>query len=359
VDWWVTELSDLQAMNGPGRKMLHGNMVVPGRIMEIAYAFQQSKALLSAAELDVFTILAEHPLDLETLTTRTGIHERGARDFFDSLVALGLLHRDADGRYSNEPECDRYLVRGKPTYLGGLLRHLNARLYQNWSLLTQALATGAPQKGGIGTDSYPALYADAVTQDIFLSGMTAGSLLPAQALATKFPWSRYRTFVDIGTAQGGVPVEIARVHDHLRGGGFDLPPVQAAFRQFVSRHGLSDRLQFYAGNFFTDPLPAADILIMGRILHNWDVPTRTMLLKKAYEAIAPRGALVVYDPLIDEERKSAHVLLSSLNMLLETPAGSEYTAAECKVWMVQAGFFEIEVLPLGDVHTAVIGIKKT
>jgi hypothetical protein len=221
------------------------------------------------------------------------------------------------------------------------------------------LRTGAPQRGGIGTDSYAALYADTVTQDVFLSGMTAGSLLAAQALARKFPWGRYRTFVDIGTAQGCVPVEIARVHDHLRGGGFDLPPVQSAFSHFVGRHGLSDRLEFYAGDFFTDPLPAADILVMGRILHNWEVPTRTMLLKKAYEAVAPDGALVVYDPFIDEERKSARVVLSSLNMLLETPAGSEYTAAECTNWMVQAGFREIDVLPLCAVHTAVIGAKKT
>jgi SAM-dependent methyltransferase len=327
--------------------------------MELAYAFQQSKALLSAVELDVFTILAEYPLDLGTLTARTGIHQRGARDFFDSLVALRLLHRDADGRYSNELECDRYLVRDKPSYLGGLLCHLNARHYQNWSLLTQALASGAPQQGGIGAGSYPAFYDDAVTQEIFLTGMTAGSLLAAQALAAKFPWGRYRTIIDIGSAQGCVPVEIARAHHHLRGGGFDLPVVEAAFTEFVRRHGLSDRLQFYAGDFFTDPLPTADVLVMGRVLHNWDLPKRAMLLEKAYQAIAPGGALVVYDPLIDKERKSVHALLSSLNMLVETPEGSEYSAGDCKSWMLRARFREIDVIPLGDVHSAVIGIKRS
>jgi SAM-dependent methyltransferase len=342
----------------PGREMLYGDTIVPARIMEIGYAFQQSKALLSAVELDVFTIVAGHALDLKTLTDRTGLHRRSARDFFDSLVALGLLSRDADGCYSNGPESDCYLVRGKPSYLGGLLRHLNVRLYQNWNLLTQALKTGAPQRDGI-SDGYTALYTDAMTQEVFLSGMTAGSLSAAQSLATKFPWGRYRTFVDVGTAQGCVPIEIARVHGHLRGGGFDLPQVQEAFGHFVSRHALSDRLQFYAGDFFIDPLPATDVLIMGRILHNWDDATRAMLLRKAYHALAPHGALIVYDPLIDEERKSTRALLSSLNMLLETPGGSEYTAAECTDWMVQAGFREIEVVPLGDdVHTAVIGTKK-
>jgi SAM-dependent methyltransferase len=331
--------------------------VMPDRILEVSYAFWQSKALLSAVELDLFTVLAEGPLDLETLASRTGIHERGARDFFDALVALHLLHRDLDGRYGNQPDTDRYLDRRKPTYIGGLLEHLNARHYQNWGLLTPALRTGAPQSGALATGSYPALYADRSTQDVFLQGMTAGSLLAAQTLAIRFPWERYKTVIDIGTAQGCVPVEIARVHPHIVGGGFDLPAVASAFASYVNEHHLSDRLRFYPGDFFSDPLPAADVLVMGRILHNWDLPTKQQLLAKAYQALSPGGALIVYDPLIDDARCVPHGLLSSLNMLIETAGGSEYTGAECKTWMKQAGFHEIRIEPLGDVHTALIGIK--
>ena len=289
------------------------------------------------------------------LIRRTGIHERGARDFFDSLAALGVLDRDAAGRYSNVPESDLYLVRGRPAYLGGLLMHLNERHYHNWSSLTRALTTGEPQSA-LGT-GYSGLYGDAHSQDLFLAGMTAGSLVAARTIATKFPWGRYQTFVDVGTAQGCVPVEIARVHPHLRGGGFDLPAVKPAFAMYTRRHGLSDRLQFYPGDFFVDPLPESDVLIMGRILHNWDHATRTMLLDKAYRAILPGGALVIYDPLIDDERRRPHALLSSLNMLIETPAGSEYTWSDCRSWMIRAGFGEVGIEPLGDMHSAVIGIK--
>ena len=332
------------------------NGTLPGRIVEIAYAFWRSKALFAAMELDIFSKLADGPLHLATLISRTGVHERGARDFFDSLVALGLLNRDADGRYSNAPESDHYLVRNKSSYLGGLLKHLDARHYQNWSSLTQALITGEPQSI-LGTDTYDGLYADEPTQELFLNGMTAGSWLAAQALARKFPWNRYQTFIDIGTAQGCVPVEIARVHPHLRGGGFDLATVEPAFTRYVRKHGLSDRLQFYCGDFFADPLPEADVLIMGRVLHNWDRSTRTMLLDKAYHAISSGGALIIYDPLIDERRRESHGLLSSLNMLIETAGGAEYTAAECESWMARAGFQNIRVEPLQDVHTAVIGFK--
>jgi SAM-dependent methyltransferase len=330
---------------------------VPSRIIEIAYAFWHSKALFAAVELDVFSKLADGPLDLATLASRTKVHERAARDFFDSLVALGLLDRDAGGQYSNAPESDRYLVPNNSSYLGDLFKHLNARHYQNWGLLTRALITGEPQSI-LGTERYDGFYADKPVQELFLSGMTAGSLVAARTLASQFPWDRYQTFVDIGTAQGCVPVEIARTHPHLRGGGFDLPVVEQAFEAYVHKHGLSDRLRFYRGDFFDSPLPQADVLIMGRILHNWDRPTRELLLRKAYDAIAPGGSLIVYDPLIDEERRrDPHALLSSLNMLIETAGGTEYTAAECKTWMKQEGFREIKVEPLGDMHTAVIGTK--
>jgi SAM-dependent methyltransferase len=269
-----------------------------------------------------------------------------------------LLYRDAEGRYSNQPDTDLYLDRCKPTYLGGLLEHLNLRHYQNWTWLTEALLTGAPQSGALGTGSYQALYGDKSTQEIFLNGMTAGSLLGAQALAVKFPWSRYKTFIDVGTAQGCAPVEIARLHPHLTGGGFDLPAVEPAFASYVQRHGLSGRLHFYSGDFFSDPLPSADVLVMGRILHNWDLPTKKLLLEKAYRALSPVGALIVYDPLIDDDRRvQAHALLSSLNMLIETAGGCEYTGAECCNWMEEAGFRDTRIEPLDDVHTAVIGMK--
>jgi SAM-dependent methyltransferase len=339
--------------------MNESKTITPDRILDVGYAFWKSKALLSAVELDVFTALGDGPLGIETLVARLGLHERGARDFFDALVALDLLRRDADGRYSNRPDTDHYLDRRKPNYLGGLLEHLNTRHFRNWSLLTQALRTGLPQSGALATGSYAALYADTAMQEIFLDGMTGGSLIAAKAIADSFPWHKYETFLDIGTAQGCVPVEIAARHPHLTGGGFDLPAIEPAFLRYVRNHDLSGRLTFHGGDFFTDPLPGADVLIMGRILHNWDLPTKKLLLEKAYQALPPGGALIVYDPLIDDDRcVEAHGLLSSLNMLIETVGGCEYTGAECTGWLLQAGFRETRIQPLGDVHTAVIGFKS-
>jgi hypothetical protein len=330
----------------------------PNRILELGYAFRKSKALLSAVELGLFTTLADGPLDLSAIVARTGIHDRGAGDFLDALVALDLLDRDEQGRYSNRTDCGFYLDKRKHTYIGGPLEQISARLYASWAQLTQALRTGLPPSR-LGQQGYDQFYDDPFALETFLHAMSGGSLIAAQELAEKFPWQKYRTVIDIGTAQGCVPVQIVRAHSHLTGGGFDLPRVEAAFRRYVSGHGLSHRLQFHPGDFLRDALPGADVLIMGRILHNWDLRTKKSLVEKAYRALPNHGALIVYDALIDNARRGpAHSLLASLNMLIETTGGCEYTADECTSWMRETGFADTYAEPLGALHTAVIAIKR-
>jgi hypothetical protein len=165
--------------------------------------------------------------------------------------------------------------------------------------------------------------------------MTAGARLVAPAIATKCPWHQHRTVVDVGTSQGGLPVEIARAHAHITGGGFDLPPVRPRFERYIERHGLSERLRFHAGDFLRDPLPGADVLIVGRVLHNWDLATKLMLLRKAHDALPLAGALIVYERMIDDGRQiSAAGLLASLNMLIMTDGGFDYTPADLMGWTV-------------------------
>jgi hypothetical protein len=332
--------------------------VPPDRIVEIAYSYRAAKALMSAVELDLFTTLSAGPLASETLVRRTGLHGRGARDFFDALVALRLLERDERDRYSNTAMADAYLDRTKPAYLGSLIEHINRVEYHRWQSLTQALRTGKPQTGVGSSGNYPARYSDHGTLEAFVRGMTSASLPAAAALARRFPWHEYATFVDIGTAQGAVPVVIAGAQPHLNGGGFDLPPVEPAFCRYVAEHGLSDRLRFHAGNFFSDPLPSADVLIMGRVLHNWDLPTKQMLLQKAYRALPEGGAIIVYERLIDNARQTnASGLLSSLNMLVMTSGGFDFTGADCMGWMREAGFYEMRIEALSNDHSMVVGHK--
>jgi hypothetical protein len=330
----------------------------PDHILELAFAFRQAKALMSAVELDVFTVLSEGRVECGTLIERLNIHPRGAREFLDVLVTLGLLYRDQLGRYSNAADCDRYLNRHSPEYIGDLVEHLNTRMYEIWGRLAAALRSGSPQSGALGDGGYKALYANSAALTKFLRAMTIGSRLPARMLAREFNWHEHASFIDVGTAQGCVPAEIATVHPHIVGGGFDLSEVRGAFCDYVNALGLGQRLTFHAGNFLQDELPGADVLIMGRILHNWGLPIKKMLLGKAYRALPAGGALIVYDPMLDDDRTNAHTLFAGLTMLLETQEGFEYTPAECRRWMAEAGFCRMEDMRLDAGHTAIIGYKE-
>lgn len=327
-------------------------------ILELGYAFRGAKALMSAVELGVFTSLGDGPLQDEALRQKLGLAERGARDFFDALVALGLLRRDSGGRYANSAAADLYLDARKQSYVGGLFENLNAREYLLWANLTEALRTGRPQTGFEILKHFGPLYSDPQRLAFFVKAMTSASLAPAKALAAKFPWDRYETFVDVGTAQGCVPVQIALAHTHLVGAGFDLPILAATFDSYVKERDLSGRLRFVPGDFFVDPLPAADVLIMGRVLHNWDLERKRMLLQKAYAALPSGGAVVVYERLIDDARSAGSAgLLSSLNMLIMTEGGFDFTASDCIGWMHDAGFREMRTEPLADTHTMIVAVK--
>jgi hypothetical protein len=333
--------------------------LTPDNIMQVGLGFWASKTLLSAVGLGLFTELAGSAMTAEAVCERLNLHPRSVRDFLDALVSLRMLDRDAGGLYSNTPEADMFLDRAKPSYIGGMLEMANTRLYPFWGSLTEALRTGRPQnEAKSGGNFFEALYADPERLEDFLSAMTGLSLGAARAIAQKFPWSDYQTFIDIGGAQGGVPVQVALAHTHLTGGIFDLPAVGPVFLKYVAKHDLKERLRFYPGDFFNDPLPQADVLVMGHILHDWDLEEKRMLLKKSYDALSAGGALIVYEALIDDDRRENTLgLLMSLNMLIETPGGFDYTGADCSRWMREAGFRETRVEHLAGPDSMVVGIK--
>ena len=333
--------------------------VTPDKILQTGLAFWPAKALLSAIEMRLFTELAHGSERFEPLCGRLGLHSRSARDFLDTLVALGFLTRSGD-RYANTPETDLFLDRTKPSYVGGILEMANQRLYPFWGHLTEALRTGQPQNevkaGGPGV--FETIYADPARLKSFLAAMTGISHGANMTIARAFPWKDYRTFADVGTAQGDLAAQIALANPHLRGLGFDLPEVGPIFEEYVAGVGVSERLTFKAGSFFTDDLPKVDVVLMGHILHDWDLPTKKMLIAKAFDAIPAGGALIVYEAIIDDDRsKNAFGLMMSLNMLIETPGGFDYTGADCAGWMRGAGFSSTRVEPLVGPDSMVIGIK--
>jgi len=328
-------------------------------IMQVGLGFWASKTLLSAVELGLFTELSRQPRTLPEISARLGLHPRSAHDFLDALVALQFLDR-RDGTYSNTPSTDLFLDARKPSYLGGMLEMANHRLYPFWGGLTSALRTGLPQNEASrgGDDPFVDLYADPERLRGFLKAMSGISHGANMTIARQFPWKQYNSAVDVGTAQGDLITQVALANPHLFGTGMDLPAVGPIFEDYVAENGLSGRVKFHPGSFFDVPIPNADVVMMGHILHDWNLDIKKMLIAKAYAALPAGGALIIYETIIDDDRSTnAFGLLMSLNMLIETPGGFDYTGADCIGWMHEAGFHSTRVEHLVGPDSMVVGIK--
>ncbi len=290
-------------------------------IMQTGLGFWASKTLLSAVEIEIFTELAKKPGTVTELKARLRLHPRSALDFLDALVALNFLER-RDGTYYNTPSTDLYLDKCKPSYIGGLLEMANNRLYSNWGLLTTALRTGKQQRETRDSpeDIFEHVYADTERLRVFLKAMTGISRSSNLAIARNFPWSEFKTAVDVGTAQGDLITQVALANPHITGIGFDLPVVGPIFGDYITENDLKDRVDFHPGSFFDSPIPKADVVLMGHILHDWDLEQKMLLIRKAYEALPAGGtssSTKASSTTIAPRTPSASSL--SLNMLIETP----------------------------------------
>ena len=335
----------------------------PSPILQTAFAFWSSKVLLTAVEFGVFTRLGERKLTGTELGAELGLHPRAIADFFDALVAMKFLEREGEGpgaKYSNTPAGALYLDQKSPRYVGGILEMLNARLFRFWHDLPEALRTGKPQNevkhGRKGV--FEELYSELPRLEQFMGAMTGLSRINFEALAGKYDFSKYKTLCDIGGATGLLCVEVARKHPNLRCTSFDLPPVEPIAKRHIAAAGLSGRVGTAAGDFFKDPLPKADVITMGMILHDWNLEKKLHLIRSAYAALPPGGALIAVEALIDDARReNLFGLLMSLNMLIEFGDAFDYSGADFRGWCKEAGFTRFEVLHLAGPASAAIAYK--
>jgi 2-polyprenyl-3-methyl-5-hydroxy-6-metoxy-1,4-benzoquinol methylase len=337
----------------------------PSRIMQVGEGFMASKTLLSAIELDLFTQLRSTALTASQIKNRLGLHQRAIPDFPDALLALGMLTRDGEGpeaRYANTSETAVFLDKASPTYIGGVLEMCNARLYQFWGDLTEALMTGQPQNEvkHSGRAMFEQLYSDPARLKQFMDAMTGASMSGFHALADTFDFAERRTLCDVGGATGQLSIVLARRHPHLRCITFDLPVVEPLARASIAAAGLTDRVAIASGDFFTNALPQADVITMGMILHDWNLEQKMHLIKAAHTALSPGGALICIEPLIDDARRTeAFALSMSLNMLIEFGDAFGFTGNDYTDWCTQVGFERVDVLPLAGPMTAGIAHKAS
>jgi hypothetical protein len=335
----------------------------PSAILQTAFSFWSSKVLLTAVDFGLFTRLGQKSLTAAELGAELNLVHRSRLDFFDALVALRFLEREGDGpgaRYRNTAEAALFLDQKSPRYVGGALVMLNDRLFRFWNDLPEALRTGRPQNetkhGRKGI--FEELYADVPKLEQFMGAMTGISRVNFEAFAALFDFSGYRTVCDVGGATGLLCVELAKRHSHLALTSFDLPPVEPIAQRHIAKAGLTERIRTASGDFFQDPIPSADVITMGMILHDWNLDRKRFLIRAAYDALPAGGAFVAIEALIDDARReNVFGLLMSLNMLIEFGDAFDFSGADFREWCAEAGFRRFDTIPLGAAHAAAVAYK--
>jgi len=338
----------------------------PGKIMQIGMGFMASKVLLVAVKLQLFTLLSAGSLSGKQIKENLGLQttDRHVYDWLDALVSLGFLQRDGlgdQGLYCNAPDTDLFLDRNKPSYIGGILEMSNTRLYPFWGNLEDGLKTGLRQnesKSGTNMDFFADLYKSPEKLKEFVDAMSGIQFGNFVALSTQFNFSRYNTLADIGGADGFLSIQIAQKHPKIQCTTFDFPAVEPLANARISRFNLQDRIRAVAGDFLKDPIPSADVITMGNILHGMVEDTKQEIVQKVYDAVSEGGAFIAIENVIDNDRrKNTFGMLMSLTMLLENEEAFDYTFDDFERWTKKAGFKRTELMPLTGPASAAIAYK--
>jgi len=341
------------------------NQPTPGGIMQIGTGFWASKILLSAVQFELFTILASKgKMSAAEVKSELGFKcsDRHVYDYLDALAGFGFLTREGlleSAVYSNGRDTDVFLDKKKPTYIGGLLEMLNRRLYQFWGSLEEGLRTGKPQnEAKSGVNMFEALYSSPEALREFISAMGGIQMGNFKAFVEKFDFSKYHSLLDVGGAGGFLSIFAAQRHPQLKCTSFDLAAVEPIAKENIAHFNISDKVSTAPGDFFKDDLPKADVVVMGNILHDWDEEKKVILMTKAYEALPKGGAFVAIESVIDNERKkNLFGMIMSLNMLIETGDGFDYTFDDFNIWAKKAGFSKTELIPLMGPSSAAVAYK--
>ena len=306
-------------------------MTTATNVLDLIDAFRRSKTMFAAVELGVFD--GARPADCKELPR-----------LLDACVALGLLET-RDGGYVNSAEADRYLRSDSPDSLTGYIHYSNDALYPLWAHLEDAVREGTPrwkQTFGLEGGIFSGFFKTEQDKIEFLKGMHGFGRISSPAVAATFDLGQFHRLIDLGGASGHLAEAVRDRYPQIRAQVFDLPEVARLYPGAI------------AGDFFTDPLPEADLYSLGRILHDWSDEKIHRLLEKIHAALPAGGGLLIAEKLLRPDYISAH--MQSLNMLVVTE-GRERSAIEYEALLRAAGFSKIESRVTGSYLDAVLAIK--
>lgn len=333
----------------------------PDRIQGMLAGFRMSKTLFTGVELGLFDELAKGQASAEVLAYRLRLHPAALERLLNALVAMGMLEREAS-RYRNTAEADAFLVRDRPSYVGGQVEHLGQLHWRLWQHLADAVRENSPrvkQVFGPGFDMLETVYSEPQQIRSFVQGMHNLTVAAAEEIAGAFDLSGYECLMDVGGGSGALAIAAARRYPHLRGIIFELPAVCAVAQEYLEQYGVAERVRTHAGDFFRpDSLPTeADVIALGWVLHDWPADRCRTILRNCHQALRPGGAVLLCEKLLDESRAGPlQATLMDLHSLVST-GGQERPASVYRAMLEGAGFGGVEVRTLQGNRDLVVGRK--
>jgi acetylserotonin O-methyltransferase len=336
------------------------NQADPAPILDLIEAFRRSKTMFTAVQLGIFDELEGKPETAEALAVKLNLNAGALARLLDACVGLGLLDRNHQ-TYTNTPRASKYLVSASPDTLTGYIVYSDQSLYHLWAHLDDAVREGSnrwQQTFGSRDALFDYYFRDPAATADFMNAMNGFGRLSSPLVVRGFDLSRFSHLVDVGGATGHLAIAACEAYPNLHATVFDLPRIEPYARAYISNSKVADRIQFVAGDFFTDPLPCGDLYALGRILHDWSDSKIADLLRKISPMVTPGGGILVAEALLNDDRSGpVYALMQDLNMLVCTD-GRERTFAGYRALLEAWGFTDVRSHRTGSVLDPVLGIKR-
>lgn len=313
----------------------------PPEILALSRNFMECRVLLTGAEINIFTRLAE-PVSSRDLAGKQGWHERPLTVLLDALTAMGLLIKK-DGLYRTDPGLLPFLRSDSPQSLLPMIRHM-ATIWQNWSNLTRIVT----ETGGV--ERTAGSFENPEDQKAFIGAMHVGGRVHAPKIVQAINPGSARRLIDVGGASGTYTIAFLEASPEMSATLFDLPNVVDLGRARITEAGLMDRVTIVAGSFHTDSLPPGhDLALVSAIIHMNSSEQNLDLYKKIFDALVPGGRIVIRDHVMKPDHTTPKSgALFAINMLVGTPGGGTYTYEEIKTGLTAAGFENVSLIQEGE-----------
>ena len=335
------------------------NQADPAPILDLIEAFRRSKTMFCAVKLGVFDLLQAGALSAAAVAQALATNLSATERLLFACVSLRSLDEEG-GQFRNTAASSSYLCRDSATSMVGYILYSNDVLFQMWDHLDDALREGTHrwnQSFGFSGPLFDSFFPTDQAMRTFIMGMHGFGTLSSPSVAEAFDFSQFKIAADLGGATGHLTVALCERYPNLQGLIFDFPRVLRVAAEQIAQSAARDRIQCVPGDFFQDPLPAADLYIMGRILHDWNEVKVAELVHKVYRALPAGGALLLAEKLLDDDHHGPiSGQMQSLNMLVCTE-GRERSLAEYSLLLQSAGFAKVEAVRTGKPVDAILARK--